>query len=95
MDRQFNTPSEIIEANIGSGVTKANMNIVKMIILGMLAGAFIAVGGTASNVAVHNISNVGVARALAESNTSCRSYDGCNNRFRAFYRQLSYGYGVF
>lgn len=65
MDRQFNTPSEIIEANIGSGVTKANMNIVKMIILGMLAGAFIAVGGTASNVAVHNISNVGVARALA------------------------------
>lgn len=65
MDRQFNTPYEIIEANIGSGVTKANMNIVKLIILGMLAGAFIAVGGTASNVAVHNISNVGVARALA------------------------------
>lgn len=65
MDRQFNMPAEIIEANIGSGVTKANMGIVKMIILGLLAGAFIAVGGTASNVAVHNISNVGAARALA------------------------------
>lgn len=65
MDRQFKMPAEIIEANIGSGVTKANMGIVKMIILGLLAGAFIAVGGTASNVAVHNISNVGAARALA------------------------------
>lgn len=65
MDRQFNTPAEIIEANIGSGVTKAGMKALKMIILGILAGAFIAVGGTASSLAVHNISNVGIARALA------------------------------
>jgi len=30
-----------------------------------MAGAFIAFGGAASNVAVHDISNVGLARTLA------------------------------
>ncbi len=65
MESNFYTPSEIINNNIKSGISKANMPLIKMVLLGIMAGAFIAFGGAASNVAVHNISNVGLAKALA------------------------------
>lgn len=65
MENIYNTPAETIDGNIKAGVTKANLNIWKMIIMGLMAGAFIAIGGQASNVAVHNIQNVGLARLLA------------------------------
>ena len=61
----YNTPAEVIDANIESGVVKANLPTMKMVFLGMMAGAFIALGGSASNVAVHNIAQVGLARTLA------------------------------
>ena len=41
------------------------MPLLKMIMLGIMAGIFIALGAEASNVAMHNISNVGVARLVA------------------------------
>lgn len=65
MENNFNTPVEIIDANIKGGITKVNLPLVKMILSGILAGAFIALGGAASNVAVHTISDVGLARTLA------------------------------
>ena len=65
MGSNFYTPSEIINNNIKSGISKANMPLVKMVLLGIMAGAFIAFGGAASSVAVHDISNVGLAKALA------------------------------
>lgn len=65
MEGYMNSPLEIVNNNIKSGVTKANLPLVKMILLGIMAGAFIALGGVASNVAVHNIENVGLARTLA------------------------------
>lgn len=65
MESNFYTPSEIINNNIKSGISKANMPLIKMVLLGIMAGAFIAFGGAASNVAVHDISNVGLAKALA------------------------------
>lgn len=65
MENNFYTPSEIITNNISGEITKANLPIGKMILLGIMAGAFIAIGGAASNVAVHNISDVGLARTLA------------------------------
>ena len=65
MENIYNTPKETIDGNIKAGVTKANLNIWKMISMGVMAGAFIALGGEGSNVAVHNISNVGVARLVA------------------------------
>lgn len=61
----FNSPLEVANNTIKSGITKANMPLVKMILLGIMAGAFIALGGVASNVAVHNIADVGLARTLA------------------------------
>lgn len=65
MDKLFHSPVEIVNNNIDGQVTKANLPFGKMIILGILAGAFIALGGVSSNVAVHNIANVGLARTLA------------------------------
>ena len=65
MDKQFNTPSEIIEANINGAVGKANLPLGKMILLGIMAGAFIALGGATSSTAVHSIADVGLARTLA------------------------------
>lgn len=65
MQNNFHTPAEIINNNINGEITKANLPIGKMILLGIMAGAFIAIGGAASNVAVHNITNVGIARTLA------------------------------
>lgn len=65
MSNNFNTPAEVIDANIACGVTKANLPLLKMILLGIMAGAFIAIGGATSNVAVHTIADVGIARTLA------------------------------
>lgn len=65
MDKLFYSPTEILEGNIMSGKTKGNLHIGKMILLGIMAGMFIAIGGSSSSLAVHNISNVGLARTLA------------------------------
>lgn len=65
MGGNVHSPLEIADNNIKSGISKASMPLVKMILLGIMAGAFIALGGVASNVVVHNIADVGVARMLA------------------------------
>ena len=65
MDRQFNTPLEVINANMKAGEGKASLPLGKMILLGIVAGAFIALGGATSSTAVHAIENVGMARAMA------------------------------
>ena len=61
----MNNPKEIIEANMNGAVNKANLPLARMIVLGMMAGMFIALGGAISNTAVHDIANVGLARTLA------------------------------
>lgn len=67
MGNLMNSPAEIVEANIKAGEGKGNLPLGRMILMGMLAGAFIAIGGAASNTAAHAIENVGVARAVAGS----------------------------
>ena len=56
---------QIADININSGVKKSNLPILKMILLGIMAGAFIALGGTASNVASFGIENAGLQRVIA------------------------------
>ena len=64
-ERKYLTPSEVVEVNIKAGEAKGNLPLFRMILLGILAGAFIAIGGEASNLAVHGIKDVGLARTLA------------------------------
>ncbi|MBO5373542.1 MAG: formate/nitrite transporter family protein [Lachnospiraceae bacterium] len=65
MENSFYTPAEVVELNMKGSENKANLPLRKMILLGIMAGMFIALGGATSNTAVHNIENVGLARALA------------------------------
>lgn len=65
MEKHFNSPEEIIDNNMKACEGKACLPLMKMILLGLMAGAFIALGGAASSTAVYGISDVGLARALA------------------------------
>ncbi|MBO5031270.1 MAG: formate/nitrite transporter family protein [Lachnospiraceae bacterium] len=65
MDNAFNTPAQVLDANMKAGEAKAKLPILKCILLGIMAGAFIAFGGASSNAAVHNIANQGLSKTLA------------------------------
>lgn len=61
----FFTPKEITEKYIAASETKCKMPLGKTIGKSIMAGMMIAMGGACSNVAVHSIANVGVARLVA------------------------------
>ena len=56
---------QIADININSEIKKSNLPILKMVLLGIMAGAFIALGGTASNVASFGVENAGLQRVVA------------------------------
>ena len=60
----MNNTKEIIEINMNGAVTKANLKLSKMFLLGILAGMIIALGAATSNTATHSITDVGLSRAL-------------------------------
>ncbi|AWI06275.1 formate/nitrite transporter family protein [Clostridium drakei] len=62
MDSMMLKPGELCDASIGSGCGKAKLTALQQLILGILAGAFIAVGGVVSSVVSHSITNVGVSK---------------------------------
>ena len=62
MENNFNTPAQVFEANMKAGEGKVQLPLLKCILLGLMAGAFIAFGGATSSAAIHN---QGVAKALA------------------------------
>lgn len=61
----FNAPAQVFEATLESGVKKAGLPLGRMILMGIMAGAFIAFGGATSSTAIHSMSDVGLSRALA------------------------------
>ncbi len=65
MQKEFLTPAEITESFIGIGQKKAELSIIEQIVLGILAGAFIAFASEGSNTAIHTIESVGIGKALA------------------------------
>ena len=65
MDNAFNSPAQVLDANMKAGEGKVKLPILKCILLGIMAGAFIAFGGATSNAAIHNIANQGLAKTLA------------------------------
>ncbi|MDR2586912.1 MAG: formate/nitrite transporter family protein [Coriobacteriales bacterium] len=52
------------EITIRSGIAKARMPLLKILLLGILAGIFLALGAHASSVAAHGIGNVGLLRLV-------------------------------
>ena len=61
----ISTPPQIVAANMNAAKGKTELPLVRMILLGIFAGMFIAGGASASSLAMHAIGNVGLARLVA------------------------------
>lgn len=61
----ISTPPQIVAANMTAAKGKTELPLLRMILLGIFAGMFIAGGASASSLAMHAISNVGLARFVA------------------------------
>ena len=61
----ISTPLQIVAANMNAAKGKTELPLLRMILLGIFAGMFIAGGASASSVAMHAIGNVGLARLVA------------------------------
>ena len=61
----ISTPPQIVTANMNAARGKTELPLLRMILLGIFAGMFIAGGASASSLAMHAISNVGLARFAA------------------------------
>jgi formate/nitrite transporter len=58
-------PPEIARRFVEIGCKKASLPTYKLLLLGILAGAFIAFAAEGSNAAIHTITSVGLAKTLA------------------------------
>jgi formate/nitrite transporter len=65
MDKSYLTPAEIAESFIGLGHKKSTLTALKMFLLGILGGAFIAFAAVGSNTAIHTVESVGIAKFMA------------------------------
>lgn len=69
MGKMFLTPAETVEATINVGIAKAERKFWPALVLGILAGAFIAFAAEASNMAAFNLlsnpNTFGLGRTLA------------------------------
>lgn len=59
------SPAEIVDNYAETGKKKAEMPVFRLILLGILAGALIALGSAVSNTAVHSIVNVSIAKLVS------------------------------
>lgn len=68
-EKNYNTPKEIAEYTVGVGIRKSNIKWSKQILLGIVAGVFIAFAAQGSNMAAFNLFGnpqlYGVGKALA------------------------------
>jgi formate/nitrite transporter len=65
MEKPMLSPKETCNYVESVGIKKANNQFSQTLILGMLAGAFIAIGGFSAAMASHSIENVGVAKLVS------------------------------
>lgn len=65
MESRMLKPTELCDASIGSGCSKAKLTVLQQIVLGIMAGMFIAFGGAASGVASHSIADAGLAKFVS------------------------------
>ena len=68
VENRFLTPAEVAEYTAGVAQTKASLSAAKMLLLGFMAGAFIAFASNGSTMAAHNLllkpETYGMGRAL-------------------------------
>ena len=59
------TPRELVAVKFEEAKKTEKLCIWKLVVLGIMAGIFIAIGASSANVAVHAIENAGVAKLVA------------------------------
>lgn len=60
MDKRMLSPVEIAQATVNSGINKANLSILKMILLGIFAGIFIGFGAHADITVMQTMKNIDI-----------------------------------
>jgi formate/nitrite transporter len=65
MNSGFSDSKSIAESFIETGIKKTGLPIPKQFLLGVLAGAYIALAAQGSNAAIHTIESAGIGKALA------------------------------
>ncbi len=65
MNKEVLNPKEVFETYVANSVSKLDYSRKKVFFLGIMAGAFIALGAQASSVASHGIIDVGLARLIS------------------------------
>ncbi len=65
MEKLIHSPAEIADRYVEAGCRKAALPVRQQLLLGILAGAFIAFASEGSNMAIHSIESVGLGKALA------------------------------
>ena len=65
IDKGYFAPNEISNGYIEIGLNKARSPMYRVLILSILAGAFIAFAAQGSNAAIHGISDIGLQKTLA------------------------------
>lgn len=65
MESRMLKPNELCDASIGAGCNKAKLTVLQTVVLGIMAGMFIALGGAASGVASHSIADAGLAKFVS------------------------------
>lgn len=64
MNNEMLSQVEVLAASIAAQEKKVHLKFVKLMVLAVLAGMFIALGAAGSSVAMHAIPNVGVSRTV-------------------------------
>ena len=65
VEKLYWSPAEIAEYVVDVGQKKAGLSPSRQLLLGLLAGAFIAFASEGSNQAIHTIESIGLGKALA------------------------------
>lgn len=60
----MNTIAQVLKGNIDTEVRRAKMPIGRLLLFGIMAGMFIALGASASSVAMHSTAGVGLSRFI-------------------------------
>lgn len=63
-DKGFLSPGETVDAVIEAGCKKCSLSILRMFLLGIFAGMFIAFGGFASSMVSHTMQNTGLSKFM-------------------------------
>ena len=59
------SPPQLMDNYVELGVSKAGSAALRLLLLSLMAGMFIAFGGVVSNTAIHAIENAGIAKLVS------------------------------